>query len=113
MIFFNQADGNNVDVSSGYQADGTQKSPNYNMKMGFANGKLKFFQSNARALTHEQYHAILRRPGRYLRRLSFLATQDDDPRCGCPSGGPDDFCCYSRQCCCYYEDHFEGDIYLA
>lgn len=38
MIYFNQADGNNVDVSSGYQADGSQKSPNYNMKMGFANG---------------------------------------------------------------------------
>lgn len=40
MIYFNQQDGTNVDVSVGYQADGQQKSPNYNMKMGFHDGKL-------------------------------------------------------------------------
>lgn len=40
MIFFNQQDGNNIDVNDGtFQADGQPKSPNYNMKLGFADGK--------------------------------------------------------------------------
>ncbi|KDQ08700.1 hypothetical protein BOTBODRAFT_165628 [Botryobasidium botryosum FD-172 SS1] len=37
MVFWNAQSGNNV-VVSGYQADGQQKSPGYNMKMGFRDG---------------------------------------------------------------------------
>lgn len=37
MVYFNQKDGNNI-VLTGNQADGQQKSPGYNMKMGFKNG---------------------------------------------------------------------------
>ncbi|KAF9519655.1 hypothetical protein BS47DRAFT_1336747 [Hydnum rufescens UP504] len=37
MVFWNQADGNNI-VTTGYQADGSPKSPGYNMKLGFQNG---------------------------------------------------------------------------
>ncbi|PVG03262.1 hypothetical protein CPB86DRAFT_695511 [Serendipita vermifera] len=39
MIFWNQQDGNNV-VTTGTQRDGDWKSPGYNMKMGFREGKV-------------------------------------------------------------------------
>ena len=38
MIFWNQLDGNNV-VTTGYQLEGNEKSPAYNMKLGFRDGK--------------------------------------------------------------------------
>lgn len=37
MVFWNQADGNNV-ITEGYQRDGDEKSPGYNMKIGFLDG---------------------------------------------------------------------------
>ncbi|KAF9505295.1 hypothetical protein BS47DRAFT_1306882 [Hydnum rufescens UP504] len=37
MVYWNQAEGNNI-VTPGYQADGAEKSPGYNMKLGFQNG---------------------------------------------------------------------------
>lgn len=39
MIFWNQADGNNVAVS-GLDKLGFNKFPGYNMKMGYANGSI-------------------------------------------------------------------------
>lgn len=39
MIVINQNEGNNiVGINDGYQADGQQKSANYNMKCGFRDG---------------------------------------------------------------------------
>ncbi|KAF8315042.1 hypothetical protein DL93DRAFT_2039347, partial [Clavulina sp. PMI_390] len=39
MIFFNQADGNNMEFpANSFQADGQTKSPGYNMKCGFKSG---------------------------------------------------------------------------
>lgn len=48
MIYWNQADGNNIEVS-GYAANGEPKSPAYNEKCGFANGAQNdIFESNSR-----------------------------------------------------------------
>lgn len=41
MIYWHQADGNNI-VVEGYDLAGQQKSPGYNMKTGFADGKYVF-----------------------------------------------------------------------
>ena len=38
MIFWKQLDGNNV-VLEGLQKEGNDKSPGYNWKMGFSDGK--------------------------------------------------------------------------
>ncbi|KAF8227927.1 hypothetical protein L208DRAFT_1365571 [Tricholoma matsutake] len=42
MIFWNQLDGNNINVT-GYDLEGNHKSPAYNNKCGFPNGGLLFF----------------------------------------------------------------------
>lgn len=44
MIYWHQAEGNNIEVDTGTgvageQADGEQKSPGYNMKLGFVDGQ--------------------------------------------------------------------------
>ncbi|KDQ19064.1 hypothetical protein BOTBODRAFT_171020 [Botryobasidium botryosum FD-172 SS1] len=40
MVYWQQRDGNNI-VTSGNEADGTPKSPGYNMKLGFTDGAQK------------------------------------------------------------------------
>lgn len=39
MVFYNQLEGNNVQVS-GYDLAGDPRAPTYNSKMGFSNGEL-------------------------------------------------------------------------
>jgi hypothetical protein len=45
MIFWNQLEGNNIEVD-GFDAAGSPKTPTYNEKLGFSNGWFSFFCLN-------------------------------------------------------------------
>lgn len=49
MVFYNQLEGNNVQVS-GYDLAGQPRAPTYNSKMGFSSGELRQFSWKFAAL---------------------------------------------------------------